>query len=187
MLDDAPLPPRYDVDECVAIPVDPRTLYVYWEARDSTVAALAAAHPGGSLVLRMIVVVPTWDGPLPSSFDADVGTPVGDWFVRDLEPGCVVRAAIGWRHGDAFHPIAHSPALETPPSAPSPLLADTLVRWTPQGMVPVSPSDADAASIFRALSFVRRDETLARIAAGGTSRFLGSSSQWARVIPRVTH
>ncbi|HEY8091155.1 MAG TPA: tetratricopeptide repeat protein, partial [Polyangiaceae bacterium] len=49
MLDDAPLPPRYDVDECVAIPVDPRTLYVYWEARASTVAALAAAHPGGSL------------------------------------------------------------------------------------------------------------------------------------------
>src|ERR1019366_5562545 len=36
MLDDAPLPTRYDVDECVAIPVDPRTLYVYWEVRERT-------------------------------------------------------------------------------------------------------------------------------------------------------
>ncbi|HEY8090274.1 MAG TPA: hypothetical protein VIF09_20575, partial [Polyangiaceae bacterium] len=80
-----------------------------------------------------------------------------------------------------------SPALETPPSAPSPLLADTLVRWTPQGTVPVAPSDADAASIYRALSFVRRDETLARMAAGGTTRFLGSSSHWHRVVPRLTH
>ncbi|MCL2449636.1 MAG: tetratricopeptide repeat protein, partial [Polyangiaceae bacterium] len=37
MLDDAPLPPRYDVDECVAIPVDPSTIYAYWEVRDRTV------------------------------------------------------------------------------------------------------------------------------------------------------
>ena len=47
MLDDAPLPPRYDVDECVAIPVDPRTLYVYWEARESTMAALRARAARG--------------------------------------------------------------------------------------------------------------------------------------------
>ncbi len=177
MLDDAPLPPRYDVDECVAIPVDPRTLYVYWEARESTLAALGRLAPGGALALRVLAVVPTWDGPRSSSSDVEVSAPVGDWFVRDLEPGCVVRAAIGWRHGDAFHPIAHSPALETPPSAPSALVADSLVRWTPQGMVPLDPADGDAPSIARALALVRREETLARLASGG---FLGSSERFAR-------
>ncbi|MGH7295590.1 MAG: DUF4912 domain-containing protein [Polyangiaceae bacterium] len=183
MLDDAPLPPRYDVDECVAIPVDPRTLYVYWEARDATVAALRSAHPGGAVVLRVVVVVPTWDGPRSSTFDCDVGASVGDYFVRDLEAGCVVRAAVGWRAGDAFHPIAHSPSLETPPASPSPLVADTLVRWTPQGTSPVHPTDPDAASIARALAFVRRDDTLARLAAPGG--FLGSSDRWMRPVARA--
>ena len=48
MLDDAPLPTRYDVDECVAIPVDPSTLYVYWEVRERTLEYVRAARPGGT-------------------------------------------------------------------------------------------------------------------------------------------
>jgi hypothetical protein len=74
-----------------------------------------------------------------------------------LPPGCVVRAAIGWKRGDAFLPMAHSPALETPPGGPSPLVADVLVRWTPGGISPVTPDDRDAAVIDRALGRVRRD------------------------------
>jgi len=62
MLDDAPPPEYYDVDECVAIPVDPHTLYVYWEARDATLAPLRVTYPDGSLALRLVVVVPTWEG-----------------------------------------------------------------------------------------------------------------------------
>ena len=186
MLDDAPLPPRYDVDECVAIPVDPRTLYVYWEARESTAAQLRRAHPGGSLVLRLVVVVPTWDGPRSSTLDHDVSPAVGEFFARDLPPGAIVRAAIGWKSGATFEPIAHSPALETPPSGPSPLVADGLVRWTPQGAVPVQPTDRDASSIARALGLVRQSETLARVAARTGKGFLGSSEQWMRVIPAPT-
>ena len=60
MLDDAPLPTRYDVDECVAIPVDPSTLYVYWEVRERTLEYVRAARPGGALALRIVVIVPTW-------------------------------------------------------------------------------------------------------------------------------
>jgi hypothetical protein len=184
MLDDAPLPPRYDVDECVAIPVDPRTLYVYWEARESTLAYLRAARGGGSLVLRLIVVEPTWDGPRSSTRDHEVGSSVGDQFVRDLPGGCVVRAAIGWKHGEAFVPIAHSPALETPPGAPSPLLADVLVRWTPQGAAPLAPDDGDAVAIRRALGRARREAAVAHRAAlgGGAVGALGSSQQWAQTM-----
>jgi hypothetical protein len=179
MLDDVPLPTRYDVDECVAIPVDPTTLYVYWEARESTLAAVRRKGPGGSLVLRIVVIVPTWDGPESRKQDIPIDSSLGDWFVRDLPAGCVVRAAIGWKHGDAFDSIAHSPSLETPPGSPSPLVADVLVRWTPSGAVRVQPGDPDAAAIERALLRIRREAARARqagLAAGGLG---GASERWA--------
>jgi hypothetical protein len=178
MLDDAPLPPRYDVDECVAIPVDPSTLYVYWEARESTMAYLGRLHPEGKLTLRLVLVVATWDGPQSSTVDHAIDTSVGDFFARDLPAGAIVRAAIGWKTADAFLPIAHSPALETPPSGPSALVADVLVRWTPQGAAPVRPTDPDAEAIGRALGLVRREETLARLAVQNGAGFLGSSERF---------
>jgi hypothetical protein len=183
MLDDVSLPTRYDVDECVAIPVDPRTLYVYWEVRDRTLEYVRAVRPGGALALRAVIVVPTWDGPRSTLRDVDVQVPLGDFFIRDLPAGCVVRAAIGYRVGDAFVAISHSPALETPPGAPSPLVADVLVRWTPAGAVRVSSEDRDAASIDRALGRARSEaaaeiakswgDTRGRVAPGG------SSGQWS--------
>ena len=157
MLDDAPLPPRYDVDECVALPVDPTTLYVYWEARDRTLDYVRAARPGGTVALRVVVVVPTWDGPRSTVLTHDVHALLGEYFVRDLPAGCVARVAIGYRVGDSFVAIAHSPALETPPGSPSALLADVLVRWTPQGLFRLSLGDPDRAAIERALGRVRRD------------------------------
>src|SRR5579883_1333926 len=117
VLDDAPLPTRYDVDECVAIPVDPRTLYVYWEVRERTLEHIRASRPQGTIALRIVVVLPTWEGPQSSVQDHDVSGTVGDFFAHGLPPGCVVRAAVGWRSAGAFLPIAHSPALETPPGA----------------------------------------------------------------------
>jgi hypothetical protein len=180
MLDDVPLPTRYDVDECVAIPVDPTTLYVYWEARESSLATVRRAAPGGSLALRIVVIVPTWDGPRSRTHDLAIDSSLGDWFVRDLPPGSVVRAAIGWKHGDAFDSIAHSPSLETPPGSPSPLVADVLVRWTPSGATRVQPGDPDAVAIERALGRVRREAARARQAGLGAEGGLGGASErWA--------
>lgn len=179
MLDDAPLPPRYDVDECVAIPVDPTTLYVYWEARESTFATVRRASPQGSLILRVVVIVPTWDGPRSRTQDIPIDASLGDRFVRDLPPGSVVRTAIGWKHGEAFDAIAHSPALETPPGSPSPLVADVLVRWTPSGAVRVRPGDPDAGAIERALGRVRREAARARQSGMAAGSALGSSERWA--------
>jgi hypothetical protein len=111
-----------------------------------------------------------------------VHAPLGDFFVRDLPAGSVVRAAIGYRNGTVFVALAHSPALETPPDAPSPLVADTLVRWTPAGTFRISDADPDAASILRALGRVRKSAVqewreAARAASGKSS--LGSSEGWS--------
>ena len=180
VLDDEPLPRYYDVDECVAIPVDPRTLYVYWEVRQRTLDYIRATRPRGALAIRVVVIVPTWDGPESSVRDHEATEALGEWFVRDLPAGCVVRAAIGWKYGDAFLPIAHSPALEAAPGGPSPLVADVLVRWTPRGTFAVASSDGDAASIDRALGRVRREVALAwrgrEVVAAEAP--LGSSERW---------
>jgi hypothetical protein len=178
MLDDAPLPEYYDVDECVAIPVDPHTLYIYWEARDATLAPLRVTYPDGSLALRLVVVVPDWHGPQTSVRDHQVPLKFGDYFARDLSAGAVVRVALGWKSGDAFVPIAHSPALETPPDSPSPLLADVLLRWTPRGAVPVQTDDPEATAAGQAIGSVRREETMTRLGSARGEEFLGSSEQW---------
>jgi hypothetical protein len=171
LLDDEPLPPRYDVDECVAIPVDPTTMFVYWEVRDATRAHLERTRPGGGVTLRALLVIPTWDGPRVEIRDFSVEGATGDFFVRDLPRGAVVRTAIGWRVGAAFVPSAHSPALETLAGEPSPLMADRLVRWTPQGTIALAGSDHETPGLLRALGIVgaRLRAEARRAAMGGAA------------------
>jgi hypothetical protein len=197
MLDDAPLPPRYDVDECVAISVDPTTLYVYWEVRTLTLDYVRATRPGGGIALRVVVIVPTWDGPRSNTRDHDVHQMLGDFFVRDLPAGCVVRAAIGYRVGDVFVPIAHSAALETPPGSPSLLVAESLVRWTPDGAHAIGRNERNepnernergergerneynVPAIERAVGRVRSEAALAERQRAFDQPALGSSERWA--------
>jgi hypothetical protein len=130
-------------------------MFVYWELRQETLEHVRAARPGGCASLRLLVIEPTWDGPRTATRDHDVSMPLGDSFVRDLPRGSVVRAAVGWRIGDVFVPLAHSAALESPPGQPSGVLGESLVRWTPSGAKPVTSSDPDAMSIERALGMAR--------------------------------
>jgi hypothetical protein len=144
-LDDDTLPARYDVDECVAVSVDPTTLFTYWEIRESTLAYLRRSRPDGKVALRVLIVTPSWDGPMSSTRDIDVGQFLGDWFIRDLPAAAVVRVAIGWRSGEVFLPVAHSPAIETPPDKPSRMRAGVWARWTTSATIPVGPEEARAA------------------------------------------
>lgn len=186
-----PLPPRYDVDECVAMPVDPTTIYVYWELRDETLALLRTDGAAGSVALRVLVIVPTWDGPKVATRDIDVHSAVGDWFLRELPEGAVVRVAVGWRSHDGFVPAAHTYAVEPTPETRSPVVADLLVRWTPWG-IQAAGQDAKALEIARAMALqeVRRHAivAMAREAAAalglapspvGTTAG-GSSERWQR-------
>lgn len=136
MLDDAPFPARYDVDECVAMAVDPTTVYVYWEARRATVqrAQRVLARAGDAsarAVLRVLVVEPHERGPRVSTRDFEiVDLELGEWFVRELPPSSIVRAAIGLLQGERFLPLAHTPDVEAPVSAPSRAIASEYVEWT---------------------------------------------------------
>ncbi len=165
-LDDEPLPIRYDVDECVAIAVDPVTLYVYWEVREATLEHVRRLRPDGTLTLRLLVITPSWEGPRSAIRDFDVDSAIANRVVRDLPAGAVVRAAVGWRTGDVFLPVAHAPALETPAGSASPVAAESFVRWTPRGLTPVTRLDPDYASIGRALGQLapRREATYDRSA-----------------------
>lgn len=188
MLDaDEPLPPRYDVDECVAMPVDPTTIYVYWEIREETFALLRKDASVGSVALRVLVIVPTWEGPRVASRDIDVQSHIGDWFLRELPEGAVVRVAVGWRAEGGFVPAAHTYAVEPTPETRSPIVADLLVRWTPWGIEPAG-QEAKALEIARAMALqeVRRHAigAMAREAAAALGLTpavpLGASERWQR-------
>jgi hypothetical protein len=136
MLDDAPFPQRYGVDECVAMAVDPTTVYVYWESRPATVerarrALRRSVDAPSKSVLRVLVVEPDAGGPRVSTRDFDViDLELGEWFVRDLPAGSIVRAAIGLLANDRFVPLAHTPDIEAPHNTPSQALAHEVVTWS---------------------------------------------------------
>jgi hypothetical protein len=179
MLDADPLPPKYDADECVVISVDPATLYAYWEVRDDTFASLAKREPEGVLTLRVLIIVPTWDGPRTYTRDVEVHAQLGDWFVRELPKDAIVRAAIGWLSpAGVFLSAAHSMTAQPAPRDRSSILAERLARWAPGGTTPIEPgaSDLEALRVARALarSEARRiAEELAR--AGGVELASGQS------------
>jgi hypothetical protein len=154
-LDDDPLPRCYGVDECVAIPIDPTTIFAYWEIREATLTHLRRQRSSGVVALRACIIMADWGGPRSFTRDIDVGEPIGEWVIRDLPAGAVVRVAMGWRTGDVFLPVGHSPALETPYSGPGPMPAEVAVRWTVGGVVPLSPVDPDFGVIGRAIGRMR--------------------------------
>lgn len=136
MLDDAPFPARYGVDECVAMAVDPTTIYVYWETRPATierarrVLARSVEDPAKS-VLRVLVVEPDPKGPRVSTRDFDIiDLELGEWFVRELPAGSIVRAAVGLLARDRFVPLAHTPDVEAPHNTPSDAIAHEVVVWS---------------------------------------------------------
>jgi hypothetical protein len=191
MLDDSPLPTHYDVDECVAIPVVPRTIYVYWEARAKTIEHVRARMPEAALALRIAVVEPSWSGPRATLRDQEAAAPLGESFVSGLPAGSVVRAAVGLLRGGEFAAIAHSLAVEMPPAGPAPLAGRELVLFTPAGAAPVAHEDPLASAVFRAADRLRRDSAKANrhaqpvpvvraaLTGDGRARPLGSSERLA--------
>lgn len=143
MLDDAPFPARYDVDECVAMAVDPTTIYVYWETRRQSIERAQRVIKGeAKSTLRVLVVEPSDKGPHVHNRDFDViDLEYGEWFVRDLPAGSIVRAAIGVRTGERFLPIAHTLDVEAPWASPSKTVARQRVIWSEEGTKPKTGSD----------------------------------------------
>jgi hypothetical protein len=132
MLDDAPLPDKYDVDEVVLMPVDPTTVFAYWEMRDATLRRAREERPAGKLALRIVAVSANWSGPLVETRDLETDKTVGEWFVRDLPVGAVLRAAIGWRADGRFDPLCVAMETSSPVGGPA---GDGLARYNSEGML----------------------------------------------------
>jgi hypothetical protein len=132
MLDDAPLPERYEVDEAVAMAVDPTTAYVYWEVRPATMARLRSHAPGG----RLMVHVDARDdhGVTVREFEAERAA--GDYFLFGLPAGARLQARLGWVAATSVDAVAVSPDLDTPSLHPSRTFADRVVTWSKTPLAP---------------------------------------------------
>jgi hypothetical protein len=159
---------KHDTDECIAFPASPGTLFVYWDVSDGTRDRFLAAHPGGTLAIRVLLVEPTWDGPASVVRDLDVASVQGDSFVKGVPEGVHARVAVGWSAAGKFHPVAHSPALELETDGEGRALPGALKRWTLAGTVPLGRTDRDAASIERAFGAAKAKERGRSAAETGT-------------------
>ena len=95
-----------DADRVVLVPVEATSALAYWEVWPAALDEARARARRGELILRVVAVTPSWDGPSAEVRDIEVGIPSGDWLVNDLPVGAVVRAAIGWRRDGGFDPLA---------------------------------------------------------------------------------
>jgi len=161
------LPERYDVDEVVALAVDPSTFYVYWEVRPTTFAHMAARSPSGSLALRVTAVTPGWDGPIVETRDVAIDALHGDHFIHHVRPRADVRVSVGWISEGRFDPIAigaevSAPrafvAAGSPAPAGAPLDLSEGPHGTPAGFVrPVTFADHPRGAALLASGWVPRD------------------------------
>jgi hypothetical protein len=161
---DRELPPYYEVDEVVAIGVDPHSIYLYWEVRPTTLERMRERTPSGHLALRVVSVRPSWDGPEVRTRDVTVEPAYGDLSVRDLAPGSIVRVSLGWAAGDTFQPIAIANEVTTARAARAArTILPEVTRW----------HDADAAvepSAASGAPSVPREWPVGADSAGGNSR-----------------
>jgi len=132
-IEELPLPERYNVDEIVGIAVDPTTVYVYWEVRPVVLARAHARAPGGAMVVRLVSVTPTWDGPIVEQRDLRIDALYGDAYVRGIQPGSNVRIGVGWLAHGEFTPFAIGEPATTPRKERATATASTVGRWAPEG------------------------------------------------------
>ncbi|MEP7125756.1 MAG: DUF4912 domain-containing protein [Byssovorax sp.] len=135
-LEEAALPERYDVDEIVALAVDPFTLYFYWEVRATSLARAQARRPGGWLAVRIAGVTASWSGPVTRVRDLRVDSLHGDRFLRDIDPGSNIRVSVGWQSGEEFEPFAVGLDVAAPHLRASDVVAGEVEAWRADAVGP---------------------------------------------------
>ncbi|MDP3274709.1 MAG: DUF4912 domain-containing protein [Deltaproteobacteria bacterium] len=113
-------PVGYDVDEIRALPVDPTTVVVFWELRQSSLARLQT-HAAGKLMLRVVSISRNSRTGLPQMserMEGPVGR-VGDWFVWGLLPDATHEIAVGLVRERAFEPLLAALPVQTARGAPT--------------------------------------------------------------------
>jgi hypothetical protein len=149
--------PSSDVDECIGVRCEPRSLFVYWALRFRTMEYLVGRSPDGAAVLRVVVLTPHVEGAIRDVRDSAIAGFVGDTMIRDLASCAVVRVAVGWKSSaGTFHPAANSPALQADSADRSMWDMEAITRSTASGLSRIDRADKDASAILRALAYARR-------------------------------
>jgi hypothetical protein len=152
------LPWTYGDDLLVALPRDPRTLFVYWDQARSTLDAAFAAAPGAKVQLWVFARSDRW----VRVRVVDVALEARGWYVHDLEPGLPYRAELHVIGPDGRDRLLPGPSIGTtlPPQGPSPLIDDRFATlpWDvplPKLMgpgVPGGPFSEEARTLLARLS-----------------------------------
>jgi len=186
-LDEGALPERYDVDEIVALAVDPRTLYLYWEVRPKTLARAQSQRPDGRLTIRVASVIASWDGPIVETRDLHIDSLHGDRFIYDIKPGSNVRVSIGWLTDGVFDPFAVGVEVTAPRVLPFEAMSREVARWEPRPRGRAAEPARASAQVPRASEPDARPSLEAPLPRS-TPRVLSSTFEAPRVLiePRAT-
>jgi hypothetical protein len=152
------LPWTYGDDLLVALPRDPRTLFVYWDQSRATVDAAFDGLPGPRVQLWVFARGAGWERVRV----VDVSLEARGWYVHDLEPGRAYRAelhVLGTDGQDRLLP-GESVITALPPQGPSPVVDDRFATlpWgvpLPKLMgpgVPGGPFSEEARALLARLS-----------------------------------
>jgi len=122
----------FEVDEIVALAVDPTTVYLYWEIRPATLARARAEHPEGALTVRAATVVARGSSTVRDVRDVRVDALFGELFVHGMAPQANVRVSVGYKHTGGFEPFAVGIELQTPRVAPAEEVSQSFRRFSDQ-------------------------------------------------------
>jgi hypothetical protein len=93
-------------DLLVLVSIDATTALACWELCGWALDAARDVAPDGKLILRIVAVTASWDGPISEVRDVDLVESIGDLAIGDLPARAVLRAAVGWQREAAFEPLA---------------------------------------------------------------------------------
>ena len=119
------LPWSYGGDQLVAMPRDPRTLYVYWDHGDETHTQALAGLDQPRVQLWLFVKGAGWERVRAIDFALEAG----GWYLHDLEPGRIYRVEIHAvdRAGEVRLLRHASNEVGLPPDGPSEVVDDRFV------------------------------------------------------------
>ena len=157
--------PTFEVDEVVALAIDPHTVYLYWEVRPATFAAARSGEAPGALTVRVVTVVPGEPAPETTVRDIEVEALFGELFLYGVPAQANVRVSIGYKShertktiavgaavttgeavltqsADEFAPFAIGSSITTPRAAPSSDVARVNRSWS-EAQAPQRPLVGD--------------------------------------------
>lgn len=141
MLDEEPLPERYEIDEIVLMPVDPTTLYLYWEIQPALIEEAKQIAPGGQLVMRLDQRV----GERYRTLRLLPVAPIGDTQFGGLPIGAECIAILGLRTEFQWVPLLRSEPRTLPPDVGVPEVARQVVQWREDKTVVAPPAEVPPA------------------------------------------